>query len=429
MACKLTASENLFRRAEKHIPRGVNSPVRYFDPYPFFVGKAKGAIIWDVEGRAFHDFVMGYGALLFGHAYPPLVDALRDQVEDGTLYGAPTEAEVELAEKLSEVYPSLEMSRAVNSGTEATMHALRAARAYTGKNKIVKFDGCFHGSHDSVLVKAGSGASTFGVPSSKGGIPGAAEHTLIARYNDADSVRKAIKSTDEDVAAVIVEPVIANYGLILPEEGFLKELREICDQYSTILIFDEIVTGFRLGKGGAQRYYAVTPDMTTLGKVLGLGLPIAVYGGRSDIMQNIAPLGQVYQAGTFSGNPLSVRAALKALEFTNPDVYTRASSFTRRLVSELNGIIEENHVNATVNSLESMFQVFLGVDSVRTVDDARRADTGLFKKLFAHALSNGVFTPPSQFETNFVSAVHDESSAQAYLNAFQGWVRGESRSG
>ncbi|MEM3670141.1 MAG: glutamate-1-semialdehyde 2,1-aminomutase [Thermoprotei archaeon] len=424
----MSGSERLFARSIRVMPKGVNSPVRFFDPNPFFVESGKSAVITDVDGRNYIDFVMGYGALLFGHAYTPLVEEATEALSKGSLYGAPTESEVVLAERIAQIYPSMEMSRAVNSGTEATMHSIRAARSYTKRKKIIKFDGCFHGSHDSVLVKAGSGASTFGVPSSGGGTPGSAEHTLVAKFNDADSVREAFKKAEKDVAAVIIEPVIANYGLILPKPGFLKELREICDENSSVLIFDEIVTGFRLCQGGAQKYYSVNPDMTTLGKVLGGGLPIAMYGGIKEIMSGISPLGEVYQAGTFSGNPVSVKVALKVIELTSDSVYDHLRKSTENFVNKLTDAVADSGIKAAVNSVESMFQIFLGVEAVNTVDEARRASVEGFRKFHRSLLLKGVFSPPSQFETNFVSAAHTERDLELAAEAFTDSIRGVGKS-
>jgi len=346
----------LFERAKKVLPLGVNSPVRFFEPYPFFVKSASGAHLYDIEGTRYLDYAMGYGALLFGHAYAPIINAVKQRLDTGTLYGTPTEEEVVLAEKLSSLYPTLEMSRCVNSGTEATMHAIRLARGYTKRKSVIKFDGCFHGSHDTVLVKAGSGASTFGVPSSAGVLEELSKYTIVAQFNDVQSVERAFK--EQEIAAVIVEPVMANYGLIPPSEDFLKSLRELCDQNDALLIFDEVVTGFRLSKGGAQSYYNVQADITTLGKVLGGGFPIAVYGGLREIMSRVSPSGDVYQAGTYSGNPVSVTAALKVLELLSESLYQRLREYTRELTKKIAQIAEEARITLVTNQIESMFQLF-----------------------------------------------------------------------
>lgn len=407
----------LFERAKKVLPLGVNSPVRFFEPYPFFVKSASGAHLYDIEGTRYLDYAMGYGALLFGHAYAPIINAVKQRLDTGTLYGTPTEEEVVLAEKLSSLYPTLEMSRCVNSGTEATMHAIRLARGYTKRKSVIKFDGCFHGSHDTVLVKAGSGASTFGVPSSAGVLEELSKYTIVAQFNDVQSVERAFK--EQEIAAVIVEPVMANYGLIPPSEDFLKSLRELCDQNDALLIFDEVVTGFRLSKGGAQSYYNVQADITTLGKVLGGGFPIAVYGGLREIMSRVSPSGDVYQAGTYSGNPVSVTAALKVLELLSESLYQRLREYTRELTKKIAQIAEEARITLVTNQIESMFQLFFTNKPVRNAHDVRTCDTKMFKALHSALLKEGVFLPPSQFETNFVSSAHTKDELEKTTNAFQ----------
>jgi len=407
----------LFERAKKVLPLGVNSPVRFFEPYPFFVRSASGAHLYDIEGTRYLDYAMGYGALLFGHAYAPIINAVKQRLDAGTLYGTPTEEEVVLAEKLSSLYPTLEMSRCVNSGTEATMHAIRLARGYTKRKSVIKFDGCFHGSHDTVLVKAGSGASTFGVPSSAGVLEELSKYTIVAQFNDVQSVERAFK--EQEIAAVIVEPVMANYGLIPPNEDFLKSLRELCDQNDALLIFDEVVTGFRLSKGGAQSYYNVQADITTLGKVLGGGFPIAVYGGLREIMSRVSPSGDVYQAGTYSGNPVSVTAALKVLELLSESLYQRLREYTRELTKKIAQIAEEARITLVTNQIESMFQLFFTNKPVRNAHDVRACDTKMFKALHSALLKEGVFLPPSQFETNFVSSAHTKDELEKTTNAFQ----------
>ena len=407
----------LFERAKKVLPLGVNSPVRFFEPYPFFVRSASGAHLYDIEGTRYLDYAMGYGALLFGHAYAPIINAIKQRLDAGTLYGTPTEEEVVLAEKLSSLYPTLEMSRCVNSGTEATMHAIRLARGYTKRKSVIKFDGCFHGSHDTVLVKAGSGASTFGVPSSAGVLEELSKYTIVAQFNDVQSVERAFK--EQEIAAVIVEPVMANYGLIPPNEDFLKSLRELCDQNDALLIFDEVVTGFRLSKGGAQSYYNVQADITTLGKVLGGGFPIAVYGGLREIMSRVSPSGDVYQAGTYSGNPVSVTAALKVLELLSESLYQRLREYTRELTKKIAQIAEEARITLVTNQIESMFQLFFTNKPVRNAHDVRACDTKMFKALHSALLKEGVFLPPSQFETNFVSSAHTKDELEKTTNAFQ----------
>ncbi|PNV77158.1 MAG: glutamate-1-semialdehyde-2,1-aminomutase, partial [Thermoproteota archaeon] len=402
--------------AKKHIPGGVNSPVRAFEPNPFFVREAKGARIYDVDGREYVDYVMGYGPLLFGHANERIISRVKEAIERGTLYGAPTEAEVELAKRIKRFYPSIEMVRLVNSGTEATMHAIRLARGFTGRKKIIKFEGCFHGSHDSVLVKAGSGALTFGVPSSSGVLEDAAKHTLVSRYNDINMTEEIARKNRDDLAAIIVEPVMANSGLIPPDMEFLRGLRGIADELGCVLIFDEVVTGFRLAPGGAQEYYGIRADLTTLGKVLGGGFPIAAFGGREEIMRNISPSGKVYQAGTFSGNPVSVAAALAVTEMINNEVYLRLREYGRKLVSAIKEIIEERNLRATVNHVESMFQIFFA-ERVGTYEEALSSDRERFANYFRKMLEKGVFVPPSQFETCFISTAHSDEEMRITIEA------------
>jgi len=409
-------SRILFEEAKKHIPGGVNSPVRAFEPNPFFVREAKGARIYDVDGREYVDYVMGYGPLLFGHANERIISRVKEAIERGTLYGAPTEAEVELAKRIKRFYPSIEMVRLVNSGTEATMHAIRLARGFTGRKKIIKFEGCFHGSHDSVLVKAGSGALTFGVPSSSGVLEDAAKHTLVSRYNDINMTEEIARKNRDDLAAIIVEPVMANSGLIPPDMEFLRGLRGIADELGCVLIFDEVVTGFRLAPGGAQEYYGIRADLTTLGKVLGGGFPIAAFGGREEIMRNISPSGKVYQAGTFSGNPVSVAAALAVTEMINNEVYLRLREYGRKLVSAIKEIIEDRNLIATVNHVESMFQIFFA-ERVGTYEEALSSDRERFANYFRRMLEKGVFVPPSQFETCFISTAHSDEEMRITIEA------------
>jgi glutamate-1-semialdehyde 2,1-aminomutase len=409
-------SKTLFEEARRHIPGGVNSPVRAFEPNPFFVKEAKGARIYDVDGKEYIDYVMGYGPLLFGHANERIINRVKEAVERGTLYGAPTEEEVELARRIKRFYPSIEMVRLVNSGTEATMHAIRLARGFTGRRKIIKFEGCFHGSHDSVLVKAGSGALTFGIPSSSGVLEDTARHTLVSRYNDISLTEDIARKNRDDLAAIIVEPVMANSGLIPPDMEFLRGLRSIADELGCVLIFDEVVTGFRLSPGGAQEYYGVKADLTTLGKVLGGGFPIAAFGGREEIMRNISPSGRIYQAGTFSGNPVSVAAALAVMEMINEGIYSYLRDYGKKLVSAIRDIIDDRNLKATVNHVESMFQIFF-TDRVRTYEEALSSDLKKFRTYFMKMLEKGIFIPPSQFETCFISTAHSDEEMKITIEA------------
>lgn len=401
-------SRELYERAKRVIPGGVNSPVRAFQPYPFFVLKASGSRLFDVDNNEYIDYVMGYGALLYGHGPSFIIERVKNVLDEGTLYGAPTENEVILAEKIREFYPSMEMVRLVNSGTEATMHAIRLARGYTNRRKIIKFAGCFHGSHDAVLVKAGSGALTFGIPSSLGVLEDTAKHTLVSRFNDIELTEKLAKEYRNDLAVIILEPVMANVGLILPDVEFLKAVREIADDTGAVLIFDEIVTGFRLAPGGAQEYYNIKPDMTTLGKILGAGFPISAFGGKSEIMKNLAPQGKVYQAGTFSGNAVSTTAALASIEYiaNNKHIYQTLRQNMQVLTKPIKELIQDKQLPITINVLESMFQIFFTSKPVSTYDDALTSNTELFMKYHSKLLKKGIFIPPSQFETCFLSTSH-----------------------
>lgn len=415
------SSLELYERARKVIPGGVNSPVRAYEPCPFFVKRGVGSRVYDVDGREYIDYVMGYGALLFGHAPKMLIERLKEIVEDGVLYGAPTEEEVLLAEKIREFYPSIEMVRLANSGLEATMHAVRLARGYTGKRKILKFEGCFHGSHDSVLVKAGSGALTFGVPSSSGVLEDLAKHTLVSRFNDIELTEEIVKENRDDLAAIITEPVAANVGLIKPKIDFLKALREFADYSGAVLIFDEVVTGFRLSPGGAQQYYGIKADLTTLGKALGGGLPISAFGGREEIMKNVAPTGKVYVSGTYSGNPISTKAALTVLDYIkeNPAIYAEMKWKVEKICKSIREIASDKSLKTTVNYIESMFQIFFTDSEVLCYDDVKKSDIELFKQYFHGMLKNNVFIPPSQFETCFLSTAHRDEDIELTINAIE----------
>lgn len=407
-------SRELYERAKKVIPGGVNSPVRAFDPYPFFVRRAEGARVYDVDGRRYIDYVMGYGALFFGHTPKMVLDAIKEALEDGILYGAPTEEEVILAERIRRLFPSIEMVRLTSTGLEATMHAIRLARGYTGRRKVLKFEGCYHGAHDTLLVKAGSGALTFGVPSSLGVLEDLAKYTLVSRYNDIELTEKIVRENRDDLAAIIVEPVAVNMGLIKPKIDFLKSLRELADLSGAVLIFDEVVTGIRLAPGGAQEYFNLSADLTTLGKALGGGVPISAFGGREEIMKNLAPSGRVYQAGTYSGNPLSTRAALAVISYIeeNRQIYGEIRSRVERLCREVSEFVEDEKLGVRVSSIESMFQLFFTSREVVYYEDARTSDLERFKRYFHGLLERGVFIPPSQFETCFASTAHTDEDIE-----------------
>ncbi len=420
-ALKETKSKQLFERAKKVLPGGVNSPVRAFEPYPFFVERAQGSKMFDSDGKAYVDYCMAYGALLLGHAYPEIMEAVKGQLAKGTLYGAPTEREVEFAELIQKASPCMEMMRLVSTGTEATMHAIRAARGYTARKKIVKFDGCFHGSHDSVLVKAGSGAATFGVPNSLGIPDETTRNTIVLPYNDVGAVEEAFKREGNDIAAVIVEPVLGNVGLILPKPDYLSALHRLTSEYGIVLIFDEIITGFRLALGGAQEYFNVKPDMATLGKVLGGGFPLAAFGGKKEIMQNISPVGKVYQAGTFSGNPVSATAGYTILSILNAkrnEIYPKLAKNAEELKKALVDLAANYKLPAQVHNIASLYQIFFTNQSITDYACAKTSNQKMFTTYFNELLRQGVFIPPSQFETCFVSAAHTDDDLKFTINAF-----------
>ncbi|MBT0158360.1 glutamate-1-semialdehyde 2,1-aminomutase [Candidatus Bathyarchaeota archaeon A05DMB-2] len=414
-------SEELFERAKKVLPGGVNSPVRAFEPYPFFVNRAKGSKLYGADGDTYIDYCMAYGALLLGHAYSEVVNAVGGQLWKGTLYGTPTELEVEFAELIQTSSPCMEMLRLVNSGTEATMHAIRVARGFTGRKKIIKFEGCYHGAHDNVLVKAGSGATTFGTPTSPGIPEEITQNTIVIPYNNFQALDETIKCKGHDIAAVIIEPVIGNAGLILPMNGYLSYLRKLTEEYGIILIFDETITGFRLAIGGAQEYYNIKADMATLGKVLGGGFPIAAFGGRKEIMENVSPSGKVYQAGTFSGNPVSVTAGyatLQVLRRRKDEIYPALEENSERLKKALVDLASDSHVEAQVYNVASMFQIFFSSQPVIDYASAKLSDTKKFQAYFQELLKQGVFIPPSQFETCFLTTAHAEKDLEYTINAF-----------
>lgn len=414
-------SQALFERAKKTLPGGVNSPVRAFEPYPFFVECAQGSKLYDADGKKYVDYCMAYGALLLGHANSDILEAVKAQLSKGTLYGVPTELEVQFAETISKASPCMEMMRLVSTGTEATMHTVRAARGYTGRKKIVKFDGCFHGSHDNVLVKAGSGAATFGAPNSLGIPEETTRNTIVLPYNDVEALETVFKNEGGDIAAVIVEPVMGNVGLILPKKDYLSNLRKVTAKNGAVLIFDEIITGFRLALGGAQEYFNIKPDMATLGKVIGGGFPLAAFGGKKEIMQNISPVGKVYQAGTFSGNPVSARAGMAILAYLNKNrnqIYPRLEKNASELKAALTDLSATYKLPVQVYSIASLYQIFFTKDAVTDYACAKHSDAAMFTAYFRELLKEGVFIPPSQYETCFLSAAHTEDDLKFTINAF-----------
>ena len=423
MATKLASkSEHLYKRARELIPGGVNSPVRNYSPYPLFVASAKGSRFRTVDGEEFLDYCMAYGALLDGHADEEVVEAVQKALGRGSLYGQPTEMEVELASLIRNLVPSMEMVRLVNSGTEATMHSLRLARAFTGRQKILKFEGGYHGAHDSVLVKSGSGASNLGIPNSEGIPKNVAEDTLVAKFNDEEISRRIIEDHTHELAAVIIEPVMGNMGPIIPRPGFLETLRKITQEKGVVLIFDEVITGFRIALGGAQEYFRIRPDMTVLGKILGGGLPIAAFGGRREIMEKLAPLGRVYQAGTYSGNPVSVAASLVTLQSLKRragQLYPKLEKTGEQVRRGINDLIVSAKLAAQVNGLSSMFQIFFTDHPVVDYDSAKKSDTTRFQKYFQSLLASRVFVPPSQFESCFLATSHKDDEIQVTLEAIE----------
>ena len=409
----MAGSDSLYERALALMPGGVNSPVRAFGAVggrPFFVSRGEGARIWDVDGRSYLDFLGSWGPLILGHAPGPVVQAVAEAVLGGSSFGAPTAREVELAELISRAIPSIEMVRLVSSGTEAAMSAIRLARGATGRDALIKFDGCYHGHADSLLVKAGSGGATFSIPDSLGVPTALASLTLTLPFNDLDAARRALAAREGDIAAVIVEPVAGNMGVVPPTPGFLQGLRDLTRQHGALLIFDEVITGFRVAYGGAQSFYGVSPDLTCLGKIIGGGLPVGAYGGRRDLMEHVAPLGKVYQAGTLSGNPLAVTAGLATLEaLRTPTAYPRLEAMGARLQAGIEAAAREAGVPLTVNRVGSMLTPFFAEGPVADFESAKRSDTARYAKFFHGMLARGIFLAPSQFEAAFVSLAHSEA--------------------
>lgn len=418
---KHTRSEKLFARSCLKIPGGVNSPVRAFKSvggHPIFIKKAKGAYLTDVDGNSYVDYVGSWGPMILGHGYPAVLKALRKNMEKGLSYGAPTELELEMADTVSKAFPSMEKVRFVSSGTEAVMGAIRVARGFTRRNKVIKFDGCYHGHADYLLVKAGSGMATLGTPDSAGVPPSFAAETLVARLNDLNSVEALFKKFRNQIAVVIIEPVVGNMGVILPHPGFLKKLQKLCRQYGALLMLDEVMTGFRLSYGGAQEVYGIKPDLTSLGKIIGGGLPVGAYGGRREIMDCVAPVGAVYQAGTLSGNPMAMTAGLetlKALRQLKP--YARLDKITQKIAYGIQEEAEKLKIPMQVAQQGSMFTTFFAEDAVANADQARKANTERFKKYFQGMLAQGIYLAPSQFEACFVSIAHGEKEVSKTLKA------------
>jgi len=404
-----TINYKLFCEAKKYIPAGVNSPVRSFyavGGVPLFIKKGKGSKIYDVSGKQYIDYCMSWGALILGHSHPEVVNAVKKVVENGTSFGAPTQLEIQLVKEICKAFTSIEILRLVNSGTEACMSAIRLARGYTGRNKIIKFAGCYHGHADYLLVKAGSGMKTFALASSSGVPKDFIKHTFVLPYNDLDAVEKITKKYHKDIACIIVEPIAANMGVVLPKEGFLRGLREICDYYKIVLIFDEVITGFRVAYGGAQELFKIKADLTCLGKIIGGGFPIGAFGGKKEIMSCLTPIGNVYQAGTLSGNPVSVTAGLVTLKIlSNKKIYDLLEKKTKLLCDGIKENLKKSKIDVIINQVGSMFTVFFSNDKQ-------------YAKIFHKILKRGIYFPPSQYEACFVSLAHTDEDIEKTIDAF-----------
>lgn len=418
-----TNSISLFKASQQYIPGGVNSPVRAFKSVggnPIFFKRAKGSKLFDVDNNEYIDYIGSWGPMILGHAFEDVIKAINETIVNSTSFGAPTELELQMAKLICEIVPNIELVRMVNSGTEATMSAIRLARGYTGKQKIIKFEGCYHGHGDSFLIKAGSGAATFGVPSSNGVTTSTSQDTLTARYNHLEDVEKLISANKDNVAAIIIEPVAGNMGCVLPKNNFLQKLRLLCDTYNVLLIFDEVMTGFRLALGGAQELYGVNADLVTMGKIIGGGLPVGAYGGKREIMECIAPLGNVYQAGTLSGNPVAMASGLAVLNYLKKNkttFYSDLESKTMALKNGINQVLSQKNIPFIINQIGSMISVHFCENEVYDFDSAKCGDNATFKQFFHNMLSHGVYLPPSAYETWFVSSAHSSNDIQQTIEA------------
>jgi glutamate-1-semialdehyde 2,1-aminomutase len=410
-------SASLFNRAKEIIPGGVNSPVRFYEPYPFFASYGKGSKIITEEHYTLIDYCLGYGSVLLGHAYPDVINAVKAQLDKGNIFCVPTEKEIRLAELIIEMIPNMEMVRLMNTGLESTMHSIRLARAFTKKKKVVKFDGCYHGAYDYVLVSPGSSASS---TSDKGNLQSSMKETLLLPYNDIGAIEDVVKQ-DEDIACIIVEPVLANMGLVLPMADYLSKLRKITEKEEIVLIFDEVVTGFRVSPGGASEYFGVTPDIMTLAKSIGNGFPLSAIVGKKKIMELLSPKGTVFQGSTYAGNPISVTAGIATLEKLKDlknDLYPKLSRFSDTLTIGIKDHIKDLKIGASVNHISSMFQLFFTPEQIKNASDVRKSNQLLYKKFFSELLKSGIFIPPSQFETCFISYSHDDDDIDKTLEAF-----------
>ncbi len=416
----MSKSQKLFNDAKKVIPSGVNSPVRYFEPYPFFAKKSNGAYIWDEDNQRYIDFCNGYGALLLGHRRKEVLSAVSKQLTQGTMFCIPTKSEIELSKLIIGNFPSIQKVRLVNTGGEATMTAIRLARGFTKKKKIIKFEGCYHGAHDSVLVKAGSGSAHNGISVSDGGLDEVSKNTLVVQYNNSEELERII-SKNKDIAGVIVEPILANMGLILPEKNFLSEIRKITKDNDVPLIFDEVVTGFRISPGGAQQHFGIKPDITTLAKALGSGFAVAAVGGKKEIMDLLSPGGKVYQASTYAGNPTSVSAAIASIKTINKiknKLYSKLEKYNTMLTHVIDDMATDLKIPHQINFISSMFQIFFTDKPVVDYTSSMNADAKKFKKMFSVLLKKGIFIAPSQFEVVFLSDAHTKTDLENTLNAY-----------
>ena len=424
---KIATSKELFDRAKDCIPGGVNSPVRAFKAVggdPIFFAKAEGAYMYDEDGNAYIDLINSWGPMILGHANKQIEEAIFKAVIGSSSFGAPNRMEVELAELITEMVPSIEKVRMVNSGTEATMSAIRLARGFTKRDKILKFEGCYHGHGDSFLIAAGSGAMTMALPDSPGVTKGTAQDTLLAPFNNIEKVREVVSSNKNEIAAIIVEPVAGNMGCVLPEKGFLEGLSSVSDENDILLIFDEVMTGFRLARGGAQEVFRVRPDLTTLGKIIGAGMPVGAYGGRKDIMDFVSPQGPVYQAGTLSGNPVAMSAGFEQLSYLNdhPEVYTRIENTTKKIMAGYKKVLKTHKLNYTMNQIGSMISLFFTDQEVIDFETAKACDTELFGKYFRHMLNSGVYLAPSQFESLFISNSIGNEEVKKIVSSFESFL-------
>lgn len=424
---KIESSKELFERAQHYIPGGVNSPVRAFKAVggdPIFFARAEGAYMYDEDGNSYIDLINSWGPMILGHANKEVEEAILKAVIDSPSFGAPSRMEVELAELITEMVPSIEKVRMVNSGTEATMSAIRLARGYTKRDKVLKFEGCYHGHGDSFLIAAGSGAVTMGTPDSPGVTKGTAQDTLLAPFNDLEKVKEVVSANKDQIAAIIIEPVAGNMGCVLPEKGFLEGLRTLCDDEGILLIFDEVMTGFRLAPGGAQEIFKVQPDLTTLGKIIGGGMPVGAYGGRQEIMDYVSPQGPVYQAGTLSGNPVAMAAGYAQLSYLNDhkEVYVELESTTKQIVEAYKKALSKHKLKYTINQIGSMFSLFFTEESVTDFELAKTCDTALFGDYFKFMLGKGVYLAPSQFESLFISNQIGKEEIKAIAAAFTSFL-------